>query len=157
MMRLSVASVLMSAALVLLLVGAGWAAPFRLSETEFMRWVQTQQLPGFVADEESLENYDDREFTLDFMATGAPQHLSIKIEPGSMAELKGDPNLATYVEGQFQGRRLAYCTLKSMAGMSLLYLDLPERGAQLRLLTAPQKSRADMERLLAAFDLSALR
>jgi hypothetical protein len=141
-----------------------WAGDVQLTEENFLSWVKAQTIAGFEVDEESFENYDNREFTIDFMTTGAPSHLSIKVEGrGALAEIKaesqvaGNSALAEYTEATVNGNKAAYYTMPGMKNVSFMYVELPQIDGELRLLTSPKKSVGEMRDILAGLDLKGLK
>lgn len=148
--------------IILLLVVCGmtscvWAGDSALTEKQFLSWVGAQHLTGFEPDMESLENYDDREFTLDFMSTGTPCHLSLQISsPNDMASIKGDSNLGDFAETSVAGRKAVWGTIASMKNVSMLFVELPKIGGQLRLLTSPARSADEMAKMAGELDLGDL-
>ena len=152
--------------LLCLLAGASlaWAGEMQLTGEKFLSWAKAQNIAGFVVDEESFENYADREFTIDFMSTGAPTHLSIKVEGGGgMAEIKaesratGNKAIEAYSETTVGNRKAVYWTMKTMNNVSFMQVEVPSIGAELRLLTSPRKSVDEMRTILAGFDLDGLK
>ena len=143
---------------VLASVSLAWAGEIRLTEEKFMTWVQAQHIEGFEADAESLENYMDQEFTIDFMSTSAPTHLSIKVSGSDeMAGFKADvTELSALEEGTVGGAKSLYCVMKAMPNVSLMFVELPVIDGELRLLTSPKKSMDEMKAILAGLDLKAL-
>jgi hypothetical protein len=143
---------------VLVSVSLAWAGEIRLTEEKFMTWVQVQHIEGFEADAESLENYMDQEFTIDFMSTAAPTHLSIKVSgAGEMAGFRADAAELSEMEESVVGSAKAlYCVMKAMPNVSLMFVDVPGIDGELRLLTSPKKSMDEMKAILAGLDLKAL-
>lgn len=141
-----------------------WAGDVQLTEESFLSWIKVQTIDGFEVDAETFENYDNREFTIDFMTTGAPSHLSIKVEgSGALAEIKaesqvkGDSAVAEYTEDAVNGNKAAYCTMPGMKNVSIMYVQLPRIDGELRLLTSPKKSVDEMRAILAGLDLQGLK
>lgn len=141
-----------------------WAGGVQLTEENFLSWVKVQKIDGFDVDEDSFENYVNQEFTIDFMTTGAPGHLSIKVEgSGALAEIKAESQVkessavAEYTETTVSGNKAAYYTMPGMKNVSIMYVELPQINGQLRLLTSPKKSMDEMRVILAGLDLKGLK
>lgn len=148
------------------IVGASlaWAGDMHLSEENFLSWVKAQNIAGFEVDEESFENYDDREFLIDFMATGAPSHLSLKVQgAGGMDEIKAesqakpDSAIEECVETTVGEFKAMYWTMKTMKNVSFLNVAVPRIGGELRLLTSPTKSVDEMRAIVEGLDLEGLK
>lgn len=143
---------------VLVSVSLAWAGEIRLTEEKFMTWVQAQHIEGFEVDAETFENYNDQEFTIDYMSTSAPSHLSIKVSgAGDMAGFRADvAELSTLEESTVGGAKALYCVMKAMPNVSLMFVEVPGIDGELRLLTSPKKSMDEMKAILAGLDLKAL-
>lgn len=140
-----------------------WAGDVQLTEENFMSWVKAQKIDGFQVDEESLENYDDREFSIDFISTGDPSYLSIQIEgSGALEEIKTafqnkSKDLDEFTEVDINGNKAAYYTLSAFKEASFMNMDLPQIGGELRLTTSPKKSLDEMKALVSKFNLQGLK
>lgn len=141
-----------------------WAGDMDLGEEKFLSWIKGQAIAGYEVDEESFENYDDREFTIDFMSSGAPAHLSVKMQAaGEMAEIKGQSQvqgnspIGEYTEATVGKRKAAYWTMTTMKNVSFMNVAIPEVGAELRLLTSPAKSADEMRTIVEGLDLEGLK
>lgn len=139
-------------------VSLAWAAELRLTEEKFMTWVQAQHVEGFEVDAETLENYMDKEFTIDFMSTSAPTHLSIKVNgSGDMDGFRADSaELSALEDSTVGGAKAMYCVAKSMPNVSFMFVEVPGIDGELRLLTSPKKSMDEMKVILDGLDLKAL-
>ncbi len=152
--------------LLCLLFGASlaWAGDVQLTEDSFLSWIKVQQITGFEVDEETFENYDNREFSIDFMATGVPSRLAIKVEGrGALAEIKaesqatGNSVVAEYADVDVNGNKAAHYTMPGMQNVSFMNVELPQIDGELRLTTSPKKSVDEMRTILAGLDLQGLK
>lgn len=131
------------------LFGISAIADMGVNEDSFKSWLKsTSSFDGYKLDDDSFENYDDREFSATYEKSCCA--ITVKVQPKhdfpKASELK-ESSMGSGKEVNVDGRKATYYVYKTMELVSLNIL-VPELEAMVSISSARKKmSLEDMEKI----------
>lgn len=130
-----------------------------VTQEAFEKWLKLTSIAGYTLDEESFENYDDKEFSASYTSEkdGKLINLTVKIVPIFNPEDEKDSNeIENFSDLSNEKGRIFFYSFKKMS-LSSIIMGLPEQKVSLNLTSSPKLSPEQMQTILNAFDTAALK
>lgn len=137
----------------------GAFAESSVTQENFAAWLKSTTISGYALDEESFENYDDKEFSAAYTCEkeGKMLNLAVKIVPiFNPEDEKNSDDIENFTDMSNEKGRAFFYSYKKMS-LSVIVIGIPERNVSLQLSASPKLAAEEMQTMLNSFNIAALK